>query len=107
RLLPRFVWAVLPCAVFFFHVSAPHPDLHSFPTRRSSDLHRTQRTVPRMVYVRQPRGGADIWVRSRVVHCLLCGKSSRMFRTGPREVPSSIRRCRILPSSRVSFGSSW
>src|SRR5207249_7250803 len=24
---------------FFFHCSAPHRDLHSFPTRRSSDLH--------------------------------------------------------------------
>src|SRR5437762_14290506 len=23
---------------FFFQCSAPHPDLHSFPTRRSSDL---------------------------------------------------------------------
>src|SRR5206468_12775754 len=24
--------------IFFFQSSAPHPDLHSFPTRRSSDL---------------------------------------------------------------------
>src|SRR5439155_21754089 len=25
--------------LFLFHSSAPHRDLHSFPTRRSSDLH--------------------------------------------------------------------
>src|SRR5207253_10940871 len=25
-------------SIFFFHCSADHPDLHSFPTRRSSDL---------------------------------------------------------------------
>src|SRR5207302_9430070 len=24
---------------FFFHYSRPHPNLHSFPTRRSSDLY--------------------------------------------------------------------
>src|SRR5205809_5334961 len=28
-------------APFFFYCSAPHRDLHSFPTRRSSDLFRT------------------------------------------------------------------
>src|SRR5207249_11027172 len=27
---------------FFFHCSGPHRDLHSFPTRRSSDLYRHQ-----------------------------------------------------------------
>src|SRR5207302_10842000 len=26
-------------SLFFFQCSAAHPDLHSFPTRRSSDLH--------------------------------------------------------------------
>src|SRR5439155_16261331 len=26
-------------SIFFFHRSHPHPHLHSFPTRRSSDLH--------------------------------------------------------------------
>src|SRR5262249_62419542 len=26
------------CFLFFFNCSANHPDLHSFPTRRSSDL---------------------------------------------------------------------
>src|SRR5207249_5347740 len=28
----------LTLLIFFFHSSGPHPDLHSFPTRRSSDL---------------------------------------------------------------------
>src|SRR5206468_11192883 len=27
-----------PFFIFFFYCSAPHRDLHSFPTRRSSDL---------------------------------------------------------------------
>src|SRR5205085_11018932 len=27
-----------PCLLFFFHCSLYHRDLHSFPTRRSSDL---------------------------------------------------------------------
>src|SRR5437868_15460044 len=30
--------ASLPLYSFFFYCPAPHPDLHSFPTRRSSDL---------------------------------------------------------------------
>src|SRR5207249_11364192 len=30
--------------VFFFYCSAAHPDLHSFPTRRSSDLSITSRS---------------------------------------------------------------
>src|SRR5262249_62130639 len=38
-----------PPRLFFFELSAPHPDLHSFPTRRSSDLPepRSDRRVPR------------------------------------------------------------
>src|SRR5947209_17318543 len=28
----------MPFSLFFFYCSAVHPDLHSFPTRRSSDL---------------------------------------------------------------------
>src|SRR5207302_11416581 len=31
--------------IFFFHSSGPHRDLHSFPTRRSSDLQRVERAV--------------------------------------------------------------
>src|SRR5437763_11117922 len=27
-----------PCVLFFFHCCAPHRHLHSFPTRRSSNL---------------------------------------------------------------------
>src|SRR5437773_9018249 len=36
-------------AAFFFHLFGRNPDLHSFPTRRSSDLPTTRRyTVPEM-----------------------------------------------------------
>src|SRR5207237_4161526 len=31
---------------FFFYCYSPHPDLHSFPTRRSSDLTRSRRALP-------------------------------------------------------------
>src|SRR5438552_18413536 len=33
-----YVISVVVCLSFFFHSSPPTPDLHSFPTRRSSDL---------------------------------------------------------------------
>src|SRR5690242_21587079 len=32
--------SLMQLAIFFFQASAPHRDLHSFPTRRSSDLER-------------------------------------------------------------------
>src|SRR5688500_19583125 len=41
-IVPRFY----PTLFFFFHSSGPHRALHSFPTRRSSDLHRVLRDVP-------------------------------------------------------------
>src|SRR5205823_12879339 len=34
--------------LFFFHCSGPHRDLHSFPTRRSSDLASTARVTSRL-----------------------------------------------------------
>src|SRR5207253_9389846 len=40
---------------FFFHGSAYHRDLHSFPTRRSSDLHRISVEVQKL----KLRGGRD------------------------------------------------
>src|SRR5947207_11957290 len=39
---------------FFFYGYAPHRDLHSFPTRRSSDLGRAYHRL-----ARQPRPGAQ------------------------------------------------
>src|SRR5207248_6425613 len=38
--------------LFFFHLPPPHRDLHSFPTRRSSDL----RPLPRAPGLRPRRG---------------------------------------------------
>src|SRR5438132_13952882 len=35
-----------PSFTFFFYSSASPPDLHSFPTRRSSDLHRLAGRAP-------------------------------------------------------------
>src|SRR5439155_8783264 len=50
------VWHYCP----FFHWSADHPDLHSFPTRRSSDLpgHRADdhRRAPRRAHGRRRLG---------------------------------------------------
>src|SRR5699024_11919647 len=46
--LPRFpslpLLRSLPLLLFPSPCSGPHPDLHSFPTRRSSDLHRSSRS---------------------------------------------------------------
>src|SRR5438067_9850052 len=43
---------------FFFYYSAGHHDLHSFPTRRSSDLHPGCRSKPGQRHaVRRVRGG--------------------------------------------------
>src|SRR5207248_10675487 len=36
-----------PLHLFFFYCSRPHRDLHSFPTRRSSDLDGTAAHTPR------------------------------------------------------------
>src|SRR5437762_10789821 len=45
---------ILPCLSFFFEWSPDHRDLHSFPTRRSSDLRRARRRRHR-----HHRRGAD------------------------------------------------
>src|SRR5699024_12423955 len=41
---PRLLLLYLLHAFFFFHCSRDHRDLHSFPTRRSSDLTETHAT---------------------------------------------------------------
>src|SRR5207247_9133582 len=36
--------------LFFFHTYVAHPDFHSFPTRRSSDLHHDGANVANLVH---------------------------------------------------------
>src|SRR5688572_31464043 len=55
--------------MFFFTCSAVHPDLHSFPTRRSSDLGAdapaaVAELAPDMVDVNADQGGAGCVVRA-------------------------------------------
>src|SRR5699024_12442214 len=57
-----------PPLLFFFHCSAAHRALHSFPTRRSSDLHLPQ-LLQRVLTVRDvdlPASLAMIHIRGRV-----------------------------------------
>src|SRR5690625_7391437 len=51
---------------FFFHCPAPHRHLHSFPTRRSSDLALGDRHVVRPVEL-QPGGGGHLLVQPVVL----------------------------------------
>src|SRR5690606_41460838 len=51
--------------VFFFYVCGDHRDLHSFPTRRSSDLGAHQRRPPLR---RRPRRGPHRTPRRRARH---------------------------------------
>src|SRR5437870_7747506 len=62
----RFYLISLYLSVFFFQLSVPHRDLHSFPTRRSSDLDqalgphgaaREPRPAARPVYRRRAEEG--------------------------------------------------
>src|SRR5207249_9867229 len=57
-----------PSFFFFFKGSAAHPDLHSFPTRRSSDLEaRPRRARARRAALRGASREAVLW-RARRVH---------------------------------------
>src|SRR5207237_8438193 len=54
----------LPFVLYFFlYFSAPHRDLHSFPTRRSSDLHHLRLRLERVLVRADSHGepaGADL-----------------------------------------------
>src|SRR5437016_8113857 len=49
---------MLCCLFFFFYCYGDHRDLHSFPTRRSSDLARHERAGARRGAQRRSRPGA-------------------------------------------------
>src|SRR5207249_10059817 len=58
-------------STFFCSPSSPSRDLHSFPTRRSSDLNR----IPRLIFVAPPIGeGSD----RNVVSCQFVGDLVRL-----------------------------
>src|SRR5690349_22626011 len=71
--------------LFFLTASGPHPDLHSFPTRRSSDLHGAG-----------SRGGetrcGSAW-RGRISACRLCASRPAAADLGPVD-------CRALTAGR-------
>src|SRR5207247_11162834 len=47
-LMPAYAYAILPrLCLFVFQSAPPHPDLPSFPTRRSSDLNKRSRRANR------------------------------------------------------------
>src|SRR5207249_11648605 len=58
------------CPLFFLHGSVPHRDLHSFPTRRSSDLCRAPskrkrpwRPCDKGLTTSSPRAACPVWAR--------------------------------------------
>src|SRR5947209_17879133 len=68
------------CNLCFFSCYGDHRDLHSFPTRRSSDL-----WIPRSVLDRdQPR--VEEWTARQAVLCTL-DRLARVAATGPETEP--------------------
>src|SRR5439155_19285963 len=81
-------------SLFFFSCSAPHPALHSFPTRRSSDLHRPDRAgVADVRYHRPTRDVHGRPERHRRVLPALAGEpgQSRADARGREEIFVSAR----------------
>src|SRR5437762_8043414 len=64
--------------LFFFQISDDHPDLHSFPTRRSSDLCRDRTARNRRVARRCRQSALELQVRPE------SRRRSRLCRTGER-----------------------
>src|SRR5699024_11502466 len=64
---------------FFFHRSLPHRDLHSFPTRRSSDLDISGTSDISAAHARSHRSGCGYQrIRRRGAAVLLDRKSTRL-----------------------------
>src|SRR6266496_6374248 len=59
--------AVIAASAFFFFCFVYHRDLHSFPTRRSSDLGSDRRSEPRRRPTGSRRGGSACRRAHRVV----------------------------------------
>src|SRR5439155_19819886 len=95
-------------SLFFFSCSAPHPALHSFPTRRSSDLHRPDRAgVADVRYHRPTRDVHGRPERHRRVLPALAGEpgQSRADARGREEIFVSARdrKSTRLNSSHVAI----
>src|SRR5690348_18485804 len=81
----------LPLMQFFFEGHGDHRDLHSFPTRRSSDLRRrTRRTRPPVT----PTGPA--W-RARCGGARTCSATARTRTSAPRSTSGRARRTASPP----------
>src|SRR5207247_10799195 len=75
--------------LFFFYCSADHRDLHSFPTRRSSDLRRTCVSTTTSLGLRCRAGTANSWPSARTSST----RSVRRFRSRKRRC-ANLRRAR-------------
>src|SRR5207253_10876993 len=88
----------------FFHSSRPPPYLHSFPTRRSSDLPRISRRHRHRDLCRRERDAADAEAQRRAArrhHARVrrrCGRSRRALRASGRD-----RKSTRLNSSHVAI----
>src|SRR5207249_10004408 len=80
---------------FFYYSYADHPDLHSFPTRRSSDLnaHSAGGRMPQADSLRSPESEWDLTMNER----------SFIFRpmSQPQLEPTLDRRTQILDAALV------
>src|SRR5439155_20319048 len=88
---------LLRFSFFFFYLSTHHRHLHSFPTRRSSDLSSPCGRSPR-----ESRGGSSSNPRSRGA-CRLCGPPRCRRRSGTCVRARIDRKSTRLNSSHVAI----
>src|SRR5690606_41596372 len=98
--LSRSATALAPLPLSSLHPSAPPPDLHSFPTRRSSDLAPASRTAssPTPQPARTPSSCAPMPCSPTAI--CACSKPTR---GGCTSVPVSDRKSTRLNSSHVKI----
>src|SRR5207244_10811637 len=80
---------------FAFHCSRPHPDLHSFPTRRSSDLALEQQKAQLLVATQQNTSQYDALVRNLTEEV----KKGQLQEIGRAHVRTPVTRSSRMPSS--------
>src|SRR5438309_6340828 len=80
-------------------------DLHSFPTRRSSDLKAAISKALRIVTAAMPRSASWRRLRSLIVTCSHVGSRSEEHTS---ELQSQLHLvCRLLPEKKKVLGLSW
>src|SRR5947209_12336625 len=72
------------CMFFFYYSSGYHRDLHSFPTRRSSDLR-----ISRSATIHRPNTFQKYSLASRAMSGLRCTNTTHFPRTGRSEEHTS------------------